>query len=236
MATYHLKVKSHGKGKAMDRSNYITRQGKYSNREEDLMATGFGNLPESINGNPSLLWASADRNERDNGCACREFEMALPIELSLTQQKEIVHEFIDIAIGDRPHQYAIHEPVGALSGEDNPHLHLLVSDRIPDGIERPIDQVFRRYNPHYPERGGCRKESGGKPRHVLQEELVATRKLWADIQNAALAKYGHEARVDHRTLAQQGIDRVPEIHIGPGSIKRMTEAEKSSVVQARTLR
>jgi hypothetical protein len=234
MSTYHLRVKSHMKGKAADRSTYIAREGKYSNRADDLVVTGSGNLPESANGNPYCLWKSADRHERANGCAAREFELALPGELTLEQQKGVLHEFIDGAIGDKPFQFAIHQPVGALSCQSNPHAHVLVCDRIPDGIERPIDQMFRRYNPHYPSRGGLRKDSGGKPAPVLREELVAKRKLWADIQNAALERNGHAARVDHRSLEAQGIDRAPERHIGPGGIRNMTEEDKARLVQART--
>ena len=37
--------------------------------------------------------------------------------------------------------------------------------------------------------------------------------------NHALERAGHEARVDHRSLKEQGIDREPQIHIGPGSQK-----------------
>lgn len=236
MSTYHLRVKSHMKGKAADRSTYIAREGKYSHRRDDLVATGSGNLPESANGNPSILWKSADKYERANGCAAREFELALPAELTLEQQQEILHEFIDSAIRDKPFQVAIHHPIGALSGQCNPHAHVLVCDRIPDAIERPIEQMFRRYNPHYPSRGGARKDSGGKPAPVLREELVAKRKLWADIQNAALERHGHAARVDHRSLEAQGVDRAPEQHIGPGAIRHMTKEDKAWVVQARTTR
>lgn len=236
MSTYHLRVKSHMKGKAADRSTYIAREGKYSYRSDDLVATGSGNLPESAKGNPYSLWKNADKHERANGCAAREFELALPTELTLEQQKEVLRDFIDGVIGDKPFQFAIHQPVGALSGQSNPHAHVLVCDRILDGIERPIDQIFRRYNPHYPSRGGARKDSGGKPAHVLREALIAQRKLWADIQNAALERHGHTARVDHRSLEEKGIGRAAERHIGPGAIRHMTEEDKARLVQVRTTR
>ncbi len=35
--------------------------------------------------------------------------------------------------------------------------------------------------------------------------------------NHALERAGHDARIDHRSLKEQGIDREPQIHIGPGS-------------------
>jgi hypothetical protein len=40
------------------------------------------------------------------------------------------------------------------------------------------------------------------------------REQWADHQNRALEAAGHEARVDHRTLEAQGVDRDPTRHMG----------------------
>ena len=47
------------------------------------------------------------------------------------------------------------------------------------------------------------------------ERLVEWRRLWAVYENRALEKYGFEARVDHRSLKDQGIDREPTQHLGP---------------------
>jgi len=44
--------------------------------------------------------------------------------------------------------------------------------------------------------------------------LVELRERFADLQNAFLEEYGHADRVDHRSLADQGIDRIPEKHLG----------------------
>lgn len=41
------------------------------------------------------------------------------------------------------------------------------------------------------------------------------RELWAERANHALRLTGHEARIDHRTLEAQGIDRAPTTHRGP---------------------
>ncbi|WP_171338799.1 MobA/MobL family protein, partial [Acinetobacter nosocomialis] len=45
-------------------------------------------------------------------------------------------------------------------------------------------------------------------------ELVELRERFANLQNAYLEKYGHADRVDHRSLADQGIERSPEKHLG----------------------
>jgi hypothetical protein len=41
------------------------------------------------------------------------------------------------------------------------------------------------------------------------------REVWETSANLALERAGLEARIDRRSLATQGIDRVPTIHIGP---------------------
>ncbi|HHE3844782.1 TPA: mobilization protein, partial [Escherichia coli] len=45
MATYHLSVKFGGKGKALAHASYITREDKFSQRQ-DLEHTEHGNMPE----------------------------------------------------------------------------------------------------------------------------------------------------------------------------------------------
>ncbi|MDO3622727.1 MobA/MobL family protein, partial [Ralstonia pseudosolanacearum] len=129
--------------------------------------------------------------------------------------------------------HAIHAPSSSIEGSTNTHLHLMFSDRMQDGIERSPEQTFSRYNAKQPERGGCKKDSGGKNRLALRDELIQTRKMCADLQNAALQKYVHATRVDHRSLREQGIDRAPERHLGPARIQEMTEEDKVRVVEAR---
>ncbi|NUA25988.1 MobA/MobL family protein [Cupriavidus basilensis] len=229
MASYHFSIKSKQKGRAADHSNYIARERGHSRSDEDtdLITTGFGNMPGWTNGNPFAYWKTADQHERANGAACREWVLALPRELDHEQQQAMVQEMIAATIGDKPYQYAIHNPCGALDGIEQPHAHVIYSDRRPDGIERSAEQHFRRYNPTNPAAGGCRKDSGGKSPQALREEVVGWRETWAQIQNQALAKYGHEARVDHRSLEAQGIAREPESHLGPVRIKRMSAEQRA---------
>ena len=46
------------------------------------------------------------------------------------------------------------------------------------------------------------------------DELTAVRAQWAQLTNERLAELGIEARIDHRTLEAQGIERVPTTHLG----------------------
>jgi hypothetical protein len=47
----------------------------------------------------------------------------------------------------------------ASDGKEQPHVHLMFSDRQQDGIERGPEQFSKRYNAKNPERGGAQKFS-----------------------------------------------------------------------------
>jgi len=208
MASYHCSVKVGGKGQASGHAAYITREGSYAERTgyEDLEATGYGNMPVWAEHEPSVFWSAADRYERANGATYREIEIALPRELNPDQRQALILDFIRQEIGERhAHQWAIHNPGAALAGGEQPHAHLMYSERTVDSIERGAEQYFRRYNGKHPELGGCRKDSAG-----TEERLFETRQRWAEVQNAHLQQYGHAAQMNHRSLAEQGIDWAPE--------------------------
>ena len=120
-----------------------------------------------------------------------------------------------------------------MQGAGNPHVHLMCSDRVPDGIEREPDRTFARFNPTKPDKGGCRKDSGGKSPLELRQQVTLTRKLVADTQNQMLAECGHSARVDYRSHRERGLERKPERHLGTLFIKQMGDAEKDQYVDYR---
>jgi hypothetical protein len=174
----------------------------------------------------------ADEHERANGSVYREFEIALPRELTPAQRVQLVQDFVSQKIGDRhAYSFAIHNPKAAIDGGEQPHAHVMYSERIIDGIERTEDLFFKRYNAKAPERGGCQKVNRGVTAAARSAELVDTRALWGEIQNAHMAKHGHVARVDHRSLAAQGIERVAEPHIGPNrrDLYELVKAQRERV-------
>lgn len=232
MASYHFEIKSGKKGAATEHARYITRQGKFAERK-DLLATGYGNLPAGADGDPSTFWHNADLHERANGAAYREAIIALPNELGPAERRQFLDEIIPELIGDRPYQWAIHGPEGKLEGIRNVHAHVMYSDREPDGVARPIEQVFRRYNREHPDRGGRRKASGGRSRLQLRDELIAKRKLVADVENKMLADVGSTERVDYRSYKDRGIERKPERHLGPARVNRMTSVDKAVYLSRR---
>lgn len=224
MAIFHHRIKS-GRN-ARNHARYIERRGQF-NAHGDLIHIGQGNLPSWANGDWTLFWATAEKYERINGAVYREHVIALPKELTHQQLIELAERLARELVGNKPYQYAIHMSQGKLGGVLNPHMHLMYSDRVQDGIDRPPPQMFSRFNPIHPELGGCRKDSGGKSRLELRDALLRTRKDIAEIQNHALATHGHEARIDHRSLREQGRRRRPERHLGPAVVRGMGGDEKA---------
>lgn len=209
MAVYHLSVKTGSPGKGGPHAEYILREGEYADRE-DFVASESGNMPAWAEHDPKIFWAAADAHERANGRVYSELEVALPRELTREQQISLVREFVENTLGQRhAYTWAIHVPQ-ASDQESQPHFHLMFSERRIDGIERDPDEYFRRWNPKNPERGGA-----GKDRYFSSQGFVwAVREEWARTANEALERAGHEARIDHRSYRDAGIDFEPQRKLG----------------------
>lgn len=232
MASYHVRVKSGKKGTAEAHAAYIARQGSYASRG-DLVESGYGNMPWWADGRPHLFWKAADRYERTNGAAYREYQVALPKELSIEDAVELCHQITQLLAGNKPFQLAIHAPKSSLEGEINLHVHLMISERMDDGIDRSPAQMFSRYNRKYPEMGGRQKDGCGMDWMEVRGNMIDLRRALAKLQNSALAGAGYDSRVDHRSLAEQGIERDPERHLGQTRIKRFSEQDKQAYLDAR---
>ena len=149
----------------------------------------------------AALWNAAEQAEtRKNSTVAREFEIALPEELSPAGRQrlalDLAREIVDChgCAAD----VAIHAP-GKEGDNRNHHAHILLSTRRlgPEGFTgktRELDD----------------QKTG--PQTVAQ-----WRERFASLQNERLREAGIEARVDHRTLEAQGIDRVPTRHLGPAA-------------------
>jgi len=235
MASYHLSVKTGGKGKAASHADYIARDGKYAReKDNDLEHKASGNMPAWAAHKPSEFWKAADMFERANGCTYREIEIALPRELKPEQRLELVRDFIRQEIGDRhAYQFAIHNPKAAIEGGEQPHAHIMFSERFNDGIERDPQQYFKRANTKNPERGGAKKVRFGETPTERKEFLIAQRERWATLQNDTLERYQHPDRVDARSLKAQGIEREPEQHFGAGLVRTFELAQLHAVIERR---
>ena len=212
MAIARLSVGIGKKGKASPHAQYIAREGKYEKGNdslEKLEHTGHGNMPAWAEHNPNYFWQSADEHERKNGSTYREHVIALPRELDSEQRHDLIKDWIDQEIGDKhAYQYAIHNPP-AMDGKEQPHAHIMFSERTRDGIERGPDQYFKRYNPKNPTKGGAKKANTGLAHAERKADLIEQRERWEKLCNAHLAQAGSAARISMKSLAEQGIDREP---------------------------
>jgi len=235
MASYHLSVKTGGKGSASPHADYITREGKYAReKESDLEHKEAGNMPAWAAHKPAEFWKAADTFERANGCTYREIEIALPRELKPEQRLELVRDFVRQEIGERhAYQFAIHNPKAAIAGGEQPHAHIMFSERLNDGTDRDPQQYFKRANTKEPERGGAKKARFGEAPAERKEYLVAQRERWADLQNTHLERHQHSDRVDARSLKDQGIEREPERHLGAGQVQRLDTEQLQAILERR---
>lgn len=221
MASYHLTVKVGKRGTGGSHADYVQRAGSYKNYlgGEDLVHTEAANMPSWAEHDPSEFFRQSDLLERKNGSVYREFEIAIPREFSDKQRIEFVREFVSQEIGSKhPIVWALHNPTATISGGEQPHAHIMFSERTLDGIERAPEQFFRRANKATPENGGCLKSSafsGGLKSEERRTAIIGLRERFANLQNKHLEKHGHDTRVSHLSLTAQGIKRQPEKHLGP---------------------
>ena len=216
MAICHFAVKhaSRGQGRsALAHATYIAREGPYAQGRfaEQFVHVEHHNMPPWAQADPHAFWAAADTYERANGRLYNELEMALPRELSADDRLTLAREFIDRQIGPaHPCTWALHVSQ-ALDGGEQPHVHVMFSARTLDGIARGPGRFFRRATPATPALGGAAKD----PAWHERAKVLELREAWAATANHALERAGVAARLDPRSLAAQGIDRLPEPKLGP---------------------
>jgi ATP-dependent exoDNAse (exonuclease V) alpha subunit len=140
------------------------------------------------------LWNATEAAEkRKDAQLAREVQVALPCELALAQQTDLVRAFVTAAFVARGMvaDVAIHAADRHGDGR-NTHAHILLTMRELAG--GGFGKKVRSWN-----------DSG-----LLEQWRVA----WAEFVNRALERERIPVRVDHRSLAAQGITRTPQIHIG----------------------
>lgn len=228
MAIGRLCMKVGKRGRGASHAAYIAREDKYQHyleKGERLEATAHGNMPEWAQHNPQQFWQAADAFERKNGNVYREMEIALPRELTTQQRVELVKDWVAQEIGDRhAYQWAIHIP-GAADGGEQPHCHLMFSDRIRDAVPRNPDEYFRRYNRDNPTRGGCQKAYSGLTMNERKAKLVQVRENWQNTCNRHMNMAHRPERIDMRSYAAQGLDRAPERKMQPGQWRKLHQRQ-----------
>lgn len=190
---------------AKNRFHYITRTSHFKNYKESVSEqiefVKSGNMPSFAEGKPAEFWQAADVFERSNGRTCSSLVVALPKELNQAQRIELAEAFIT-EFADRyrfPFSCAIHNHAGSIAGIEQPHLHLMYSERHMDGIDRSAEQFFKRYNPKDPQKGGAQKLTAD----VLgmgKAQLQLYRQKTEELINDSLMRYAPMKQVEIRGI------------------------------------
>ena len=141
--------------------------------------------------NRSKLWNKVEEEERrKDSQLAREIQLAIPVELNRNQQIELVTEYAnDLFVKEGMiADVAFHE-----LNSHNPHAHIMLTMREIDS------NGFKK-----------KKNRDWNKRELLEKQ----REAWSGYANLALEKAGIQEKIDHRTLEEQGINRIPQIHLG----------------------
>ncbi len=155
------------------------------------------------------LWNAVEQAERRRDAQLsRQLILALPHELTDAQRQELVRDFVQCEFVSRGMvaDLAIHAP-DRTGDARNHHAHVMLTMRRIEG------------------NGFGNKERGWNDDGVLR----GWRYQWAQFQNRALEKAGHEARVDHRSYQDQGIDREPTQHLGKAAHRKEQRGEPTRI-------
>ena len=227
MAVYHFNMRISSRGNCQSivataaynngeklYDKYIGRTYDYSYRSDVLYKEAL--LPCSVSQEflnmQRLLDALNDAEKRIDSQMARVIKMALPNEMSLDRQIALVRGFVERNFMSRNMCAAVAIHSGLLEQHkkpdiikavnefrDNPHAHIIA----------PIRQIGKE--------GFYRTKTGSRE---LNNKLflLQLRECWAEMQNREYERMGLNVRVSHESLAEQGINRRPSIHLGAAAI------------------
>ena len=153
----------------------------------------------------ATLWNEVEATEkRKDAQLAREMEFSIPRELSKPEAIRLARDFVAEQFVSRGMVADVNVHwATAGDGQAQPHAHVMLTMREagPDGF-------------------------GPKTREWNSRELYeGVRERWAALANERLAEQGHDARIDHRSYAEQGIPLEPQHKIGPAGARRAARGE-----------
>ncbi|WP_327208159.1 Ti-type conjugative transfer relaxase TraA [Rhizobium johnstonii] len=185
----------------------------------------------------SALWNAAERAEkRSDARIAREFEIALPHELTPDQRLVLTRAFA-LHLANRygaAVDFAIHRP-GEASDIRNSHAHLMMTTRQVTEAGLGDKTLLERENRwllanHLP---------------PSQLQLKDLRQAWEHLANTHLERAGHDIRIDNRSHLEAGITIEPTEHVGVhateinrqgGAVSRVRISPQSAERNAETIR
>ncbi|ANI98586.1 MobA/MobL family protein (plasmid) [Pediococcus pentosaceus] len=184
------------------------------------------------------LWNEVERKDRRaNSRYAKEFNVALPVELSEDEQKELLTKYVQENFVDEGMvaDVAIHR-----DNPDNPHAHVMLTNRPfnPDGTwglkskrENILDE-----NGNKTYTGNSRFPRSRKVWLVdwdKKEKIPEWRKKWANAVNQVLEAKNLPDRISEKSYEAQGIDEVATQHEGINSQKEKRQEFNRNVKQQR---
>lgn len=167
----------------------------------------------------STLWNEVEKIEKGSKARlAREYEVALPVEMTREEQINLVRNFVKDNFVDKGMcaDFAIHD-----KEDGNPHAHIMLTTR---PIEKDGSWGTKQKKEYILDKNGNKQYDKKKKTYKCKtvkvndwdsvEFLERNRESWAKKVNAELEKKNLPQRVDHRSLKEQGIERVPTIHEG----------------------
>jgi len=191
-------------------------------RKSDVMHTEIllpDNAPPEYK-NRALLWNAVEQIEKaSNSQLAREIQIALPVELTLAQNKSLVREYVKKNFTD--HGMIADVALHASKDGKNPHAHIMLTMR-PFNEDRTWGAKQRKEYVLNPQ---GEKIYDPKKKQYKCKSIPATdwnertkaedwRASWAETANKHLAQLNHDKRLDHRSYKRQGKNQIPTIHLG----------------------
>lgn len=258
MAIYHLSMQniSRGKGQsAIASASYRSGEKLYSERygesnfyAREVQPTTFilapDHAPEWAT-NRQRLWNEVEAVEKSkNSRLAKEFNIALPIELSHDEQEKLAKEYVQENFVNRGMvaDVSIHR-----DDENNPHFHVMTTLREIDENGKWKAKARKIYindendEPLYYDNGERKSRKENLNDWNDKDTLKEWRKNWADTANLYLERSGHADRISEKSYTELGLEIEPTIH--EGYVARQMEkrgeiserCEKNREISARNL-
>ncbi|WP_105308406.1 MobQ family relaxase, partial [Lactiplantibacillus plantarum] len=249
MAIFHMSFSniSAGKGRsAIASAAYRSGEKLFDDQEGRHYFYARSVIPESFiltpknapawASNREKLWNEVERKDRRaNSRYAKEFNVALPVELSEDEQKELLTKYVqeNFVDQDMVADVAIHR-----DHQDNPHAHVMLTNRPfnPDGT-----WGIKSKKQYILDENGNKMYTGTskypKSRKILmvdwdkKEKIIEWRHNWAVSVNQVLEQKNIPDRISEKSFENQGIDEVPTQHEGINS-KRSKRKEFNQQVKS----
>ena len=179
------------------------------------------------------LWNEVEKKDRKaNSRYAKEFNVALPVELTNEEQKALITKFVQETFVDKGMvaDVAIHR-----DHEENPHAHVMLTNRPfnPDGswgLKSKTQYILDKNGKQLLTKNGNPKQrkiwlvDWDKPGKV--EEW---RHAWAEEVNSLFQAKGMPERISEKSYEEQGIEKTPTKHEGHNSQTKERKAFNEAV-------